>query len=570
MVNAIPPDPSSGGGAPLDAEYLTGAADPTLTDEIVVDSSNPLAISRGGTGANSLAGILANLNLTFPLVAASGGTGVGSLQPALNKELHDFIIVGDPTYDIQETDGPLIWLTGGATTANLPDSAPSSTSFLVFADNSGPGTLHSALGIYEGTESVTNDLVIPAGNTVEVIKGNGAYWITINRFTTFSGDLLGTVNQVNVSGGTSKVPGADVTLSLPQDIATSSSPTFTGLTTSQQSWGAIDLAVSGTYAFAAKTMVYFVGCLAGTMPAFASGFRPVYTVINANSAAGTGQGNVTLTTQGSDIFTWGQGSTGSSIVVGPGQRITLWGFENAGVTAWAVVTQPSSVRVRGLNATTYTGNLGTFGVSMVHSSGGTITMPTLLSTALLDSPLAYIRNDSVSNVSIVPAGAESFYTALGAVSSITLAPNEALLMYGNSGATQPGWHVIADTLATLPVNRGGTGLATTVENAILGSLNGTTLSSTYAVPLQDGGELSGVTSVAYTDACRYTCNGTFTITIPTADTDHNGFVYRFKNIGSGLITVAPTSGTIDGLASVTLAALDSRDFQILNGAWYLV
>jgi uncharacterized protein YjbI with pentapeptide repeats len=49
-----------------------------------------------------------------------------------------------------------------------------------------------------------------------------------NALTT--GNLTGTANQVNVSGGTGSIIGSGVTLSLPQNIHTGASPTFAGLT----------------------------------------------------------------------------------------------------------------------------------------------------------------------------------------------------------------------------------------------------------------------------------------------------------------------------------------------------
>jgi hypothetical protein len=52
-------------------------------------------------------------------------------------------------------------------------------------------------------------------------------------------DVVGTSNQVNVSGGTARVIGGNVTLSLPQNIHTGASPTFTGLTLSGLTAGSV-------------------------------------------------------------------------------------------------------------------------------------------------------------------------------------------------------------------------------------------------------------------------------------------------------------------------------------------
>lgn len=52
-------------------------------------------------------------------------------------------------------------------------------------------------------------------------------------------DILGTANQITVTGGVGRVIGGNVTLGLPQDIATSSSPTFAGMTLSGLTQGSI-------------------------------------------------------------------------------------------------------------------------------------------------------------------------------------------------------------------------------------------------------------------------------------------------------------------------------------------
>lgn len=77
-----------------------------------------------------------------------------------------------------------------------------------------------------------NQLSIPQAN----ISTNG--YLASSDWNTFTskqnaltiGNLSGTANQVNVSGGTGAVIGSGVTLSLPQSIHTGASPTFAGLT----------------------------------------------------------------------------------------------------------------------------------------------------------------------------------------------------------------------------------------------------------------------------------------------------------------------------------------------------
>jgi hypothetical protein len=61
---------------------------------------------------------------------------------------------------------------------------------------------------------------------------DSADWNTFNnkQNALIIGDLSGTSNQINVSGGTGAIIGSGVTLSLPQNISSSASPLFTGLT----------------------------------------------------------------------------------------------------------------------------------------------------------------------------------------------------------------------------------------------------------------------------------------------------------------------------------------------------
>lgn len=66
------------------------------------------------------------------------------------------------------------------------------------------------------------------------------------------------------------------------------------------------------------------------------------------------------------------------------------------------------------------------------------------------------------------------------------------------------------------------------------------------------------------------CDGTFTVTLPTA-VGISGKTYRIKNIGTGIITVATTSGqTIDNLTSFTLTGLESIEPCSDNANWWVL
>ncbi len=75
------------------------------------------------------------------------------------------------------------------------------------------------------------------GNTISINYGGTG--------VTALSDILGTANQITVTNGTGRVIGGNVTLSLPQDIHTGASPTFSGLNLSGLTIGSILFAGSG-------------------------------------------------------------------------------------------------------------------------------------------------------------------------------------------------------------------------------------------------------------------------------------------------------------------------------------
>lgn len=81
-------------------------------------------------------------------------------------------------------------------------------------------------------------------------------------------------------------------------------------------------------------------------------------------------------------------------------------------------------------------------------------------------------------------------------------------------------------------------------------------------------------TAAYTmspDDMMVLANGTFTVTLPPVATAAKGFRYVVKNTGTGTITIAPASGTIDGGASLTLTVQYSSFDVVTDGTnWFTV
>ncbi len=68
-------------------------------------------------------------------------------------------------------------------------------------------------------------------------------------------------------------------------------------------------------------------------------------------------------------------------------------------------------------------------------------------------------------------------------------------------------------------------------------------------------------------------NSTFTasVTIPAASSVGEGYKYNIKRLGSGTVSVAPSSGTIDGQSSFSLATqYDSVTLVSDNSNYHII
>ena len=93
---------------------------------------------------------------------------------------------------------------------------------------------HDALtiGTANGLSLSTQELSLALASTTTTGALSNTDWNTFNskQAALTIGNLTGTADQVNVSGGSGAIIGSGVSLSLPQDINTTSSPTFAGVT----------------------------------------------------------------------------------------------------------------------------------------------------------------------------------------------------------------------------------------------------------------------------------------------------------------------------------------------------
>lgn len=206
-------------------------------------------------------------------------------------------------------------LAGTLTTASQPNiTALGTLSALTLG--SGTGVLKAASGVVT-TNATTDDLTEGTAkffsNTLAraaiSVSGAGLSYSLGVLSNTGVTDLTGTSNQVIVSGST-----GSVTLSLPQNIHTAASPTFSGLTLSSLTGGGVITAVynTGACSVATPTTAGFVLQSAGatSAPVFQSaGLTTFESIIN-----NIGAYNQTITYSGQNVSTITFTTPGGSIV----------------------------------------------------------------------------------------------------------------------------------------------------------------------------------------------------------------------------------------------------------------
>ncbi|RXF54747.1 hypothetical protein EG867_16690, partial [Enterococcus faecalis] len=123
--------------------------------------------------------------------------------------------------------------------------------------------LHNALTIgtpANGLSLNVQELSLALASATTTGALSSGDWSTFNskqNALTF-GNITGTTNQVSVSGGTGAVIGTGVSLSLPQDINSTATPTFGGLTLNGNQ------TLNGTLAIQDATDTYYTTFQGGT------------------------------------------------------------------------------------------------------------------------------------------------------------------------------------------------------------------------------------------------------------------------------------------------------------------
>ena len=452
---------STSGTAVLSAPAVAGSA-----TAIVLPSAAGTLVGSGDTGTvtnTMLAGSIANAKLANSSVTVTAGTGLSG--------------------------GGAVSLGGTVTLTNAGVTS--------ITTNTGLSTNASATGAVTITNTgVTSNV---AGTGITVSGATGAVTITNSGVTS----ITGTANQVTASAST-----GGVTLSLPQSIATSSSPTFATVTHSTSgvfngsTSGAITLQAAAT----AGTNTITLPATTGTVVTTGDSGTVTNTML-AGSIANAKLANSSVTVNGTAISLGSSGTitanTTNALTIGTG--LSGSSFNGSGAVTIAIDSTVATLTgaqtltnktltspVIGGTGAVYNGSTsGTTTLLASATASGTLTLPaatdTLVGKATTDTltnktisgssnTLSNIANASLTNSSVtVTAG--TGLSGGGAVSlggSITLTnagvtSNVAGSGISVSGATGAVTITSTDTLDTVSSRGASTGNAITLTNATASS-----------------------------------------------------------------------------------------------------
>lgn len=509
----------------------TGAT--TLTQNGVLYGNGTGAV--GSTSAGTTGQVLIATTGSAPSWGTLSGVSVTSFQTSLSGLTPSTSTTGAITLA-----GTLGATSGGTGTTTAPTAGQ-----LLVGQTGGtyvPFTVTSGTGIStttgSGTFQINNTGVTSniAGTGISVSGATGAVTITNTGVTS----LTGTANQVNVSASTGAV-----TLSLPQNIATSSSPTFASVTISNAPSAGTDAATKN-YVDAAiaglswKQAVRAATTTAGTLAtSFANGsvidgvtLATGDRILIKNQATQTENGIYIVQASGAPVRS-SDADTGAELV---GASVYVdQGTANAD-TGW---TQTTAAPI----------TIGSSNIVWAQFSGsGSYTAGTGLTLTgnqfSLTSPVSATLGGS--GTTSAPSAGQFLYSAAGTSYAPTALSSVAVTTFagGTTGLTPASATSGAITLAgTLAVANGGTGLTSTPTNGQIDIGNGTgftrtTLTQGAGITITSGsGSITvanaGVTSISF---------GTTGLTPNTATT--------------GAVTVAGTLALANGGTNASLTAVN--------------
>lgn len=196
-----------GGGAPADATYITQTPNASLSNEQALST-----LATGLLKVTTATGVLSSVTTSAGIAALiSDETGTGALVFATSPTLVT----------------PVLGVASATSINKVSITAPATSATLTIAD--GKTLTVSNTLTFTGTDS--SSVAFGAGGTVAYVGSTapqGAQYVTLATDATLTNErvLTGTASQVLI---TDNGAGSTVVLSLPQSIATSSTPQFAKL-----------------------------------------------------------------------------------------------------------------------------------------------------------------------------------------------------------------------------------------------------------------------------------------------------------------------------------------------------
>ena len=468
-----------------------------------VGASNPTATLdvQGNYGSNAAA-IINQQNSGNILVASSSGTT-------------RFIIANNGALT---ATGPLSGLTGLTSSGTITFSGLAN------------GVVHSASGVLSSSSVLNSELQNSSVtiNTGTGLSGGGSVALGASLSLTNTGvtSLAGTANQVTVSGATGAI-----TLSLPQDINTSSSPTFNGLTVSSLTRGTdtitdftgtglqvVGNALEATLGTSVDLASEITGTLGPTnggtgLTSYTTGDLIYASAANTLAKRAIGTSGQILTVSGG-LPTW----------VDAGGSINFWQRANGAIAPLAITDDL-------LLGSTATGSakFSISGTTGDASSSGNLTFNSAATVQTTKNQTLTFGGNSTGNIVFSPLNGSGTVTING---DLNLASTKVFQINGSNVLT-------ATTLGTSVVNSSLTSVAT---------LNAGAISSGF------GNIDVGADSISGGD---FTSSGT---TGYTASGNGAGFTFS----GSGNHDITATSGTLR-LGPATLTGAITGNNQSVTG-----
>ncbi len=477
-------------------DYLT-LSDQQITlnaIDLTTDVTGILPVANGGTGANTLNDLIqlathttgnyvATITGNDQITVGNSGTenALVTLSIAANSIGNDQLTF-DTGQHLTTVSSPTF---SGLTLTTLSINGDTITDFV------GNG-LKITGGVISTTLGTTVDLESEVEGTLPVASGGTG--------VTSLSDVIGTADQISVTGGTGRVIGGDITLSLPQSIATTSTPTFSGMTLSGLNAGGLVKAISptGELAVAVAGTDYQLPLEAGTD----------YEVPLTFSTGLNRTGN-TITNTGVLSF---QGATGN-ITLAEGAGITITGTTIANSGVLSLAGTANQVSVSGA-----TGNITlSLPQSIATSSDVTFGSLTLGSVGLEDAGASNITSGASligvydeftnSDATTVQQALADLDSAISGASHdpVTLAGSYDYLTLSGQQITLNAIDLATDVSGILPVANGGTG-ATTLNDLITlgthttGNYVATITGNTQISVTGSGSENAGITLAINADS----------------------------------------------------------------------